>query len=388
MEEQYFITNKMRYTANFIEMNFKKNGIDLEKDDNSNYTKTDFISEIQQQVGNYVNRNFEQIVVLGGAGSSISGDEFGKTVFELAKTIDSALSEEGSLYSIKKMAKLCRYSYDDIGNDKFNLEDFISQIRKATQFIPNDKKAKYESTQKEIFDVIKSNTNYSYDSRKLKQGAFINILANKVKAPNKLTIATTNYDVLFEEAALDMGYTVIDGFTFSPEAYFDADIFEWNLVRDIPNLKTKELEYKKKVINLIKLHGSVTWEREGDKIIRKKKEKVEEPVMIFPSSDKYLQSYEEPYFELFSKFQEVLNRPNTLLITTGFSFGDSHIATMISRAITHNHGLSVLVTDFSLNKTTDGWKSLVSHMESGHSIVFLKSSFADLPSYLGGVTLC
>ena len=31
--------------------------------------------------------------------------------------------------------------------------------------------------------------------------------------------------------------------------------------------------------------------------------------MIFPSSNKYMQSYQEPYFELFIKFQELLKRP-------------------------------------------------------------------------------
>lgn len=52
-------------------------------------------------------------------------------------------------------------------------------------------------------------------------------------------------------------------------------------------------------------------------IRRKEKADVSNPIMIFPNSNKYMQSYQEPYFELFTKFQELLKRPDTLFILQG-----------------------------------------------------------------------
>ena len=83
----------------------------------------------------------------------------------------------------------------------------------------------------------------------------------------------------------------------------------------------------------MKIHGSLTWERNNNEIVRKNKSNVEKPIMIFPSSNKYMQSYEKPYFELFTKFQELLRKSNTVLITTGFSFADNHISQMVIQAI-------------------------------------------------------
>lgn len=80
-------------------------------------------------------------------------------------------------------------------------------------------------------------------------------MSHLTKTPSKLTIVTTNYDTLLEDAADSIGYTVMDGFSFSHRPYFDSDMFEWNLVRDIENVKTRELEYKKNIINLLKLHN-------------------------------------------------------------------------------------------------------------------------------------
>jgi len=88
--------------------------------------------------------------------------------------------------------------------------------------------------------------------------------------------------------------------------------------------------YKPSVMNLLKIHGSLTWEYDHqNNVVRQSKDFAKKPIMVFPSSDKYSQSYQQPYFDLFVKFQELLKQPNTLLITTGFSFADNHISQMI-----------------------------------------------------------
>lgn len=99
-----------------------------------------------------------------------------------------------------------------------------------------------------------------------------------------------------------------------------------------------------------------------------------------------MQSYEEPYFELFSKFQEILKKPNTLLITTGFSFADNHISRMITQAIKHNLGLYTLVTDFKIELETSNknWNDMLQMMKETYEIIFLKATLnGQLTDYLG-----
>jgi len=121
--------------------------------------------------------------------------------------------------------------------------------------------------------------------------------------------------------------------------------------------------------------------------LRKDKYAPGDAVMIFPSTNKYMHSYEDPYFELFTKFQELLKRPNTLLITTGFSFSDNHISQMIIQAINHNTGLYVLISDFDItpDKPNKNWEKLMDMLNDHDPIAFLRATLNDeLTDYLGG----
>ena len=127
--------------------------------------------------------------------------------------------------------------------------------------------------------------------------------------------------------------------------------------------------------------------------------------MIFPSSDKYAQSYQEPYFELFTKFQDLIKRPNTLLISSGFSFSDDHISQMITQALKNNNSLRLLVTDFNIDPNrkysekeevfqlieetetsyNENWAKLIDLMDKGYPITFLKATLnSDLVDLLRG----
>ena len=272
----------------------------------------------------------------------------------------------------------------------FDLEDFLSGVIRFEPYIDDKKeKEKYIATKNRILELIKENTNYSYNGKKFKHETILNFLTNRVESPSKLTVVTTNYDTLFEDAAAQDNYTVFDGFKFLAKPQFDSDMFNWNLVKEVSDIKTRELEYNKRVFNLIKLHGSLTWKRseEGEiiRVLNNEDVKAEDTVMIFPSSDKYALSYQEPYFDLFSKFQELLKRKNTLLITTGFSFSDNHIFRMISQAVKNNKELALLVTDFNIDQEDNkNWQELLSLVENYHQVVFLKATLNDdLVTYLG-----
>ncbi|RMI77107.1 SIR2 family protein [Streptococcus iniae] len=387
---------------------YYKNDDELKNDTNSsqeNFSETDFKNEIKSNVSKFINKKFDNIVFLAGAGASVVTDakgnidsNFGKTVKIIADDIFKKLNEEQNLYSIQELAELTYFNRNENiiqikdGKetliDNFNLEDFLSNLLHFEPFVI-DEKDKYITTKNRILTLIKNNTDYSYQSSILKHGAILKILTKRIEAPNKLSVVTTNYDTLFEGAAAAGNYTIFDGFNFLAEPQFDSDMFDWNLVREISNIKTKELEYSKRVFNLIKIHGSLTWERNSNgKIMRRRKQDIsdiENTVMIFPSSDKYAQSYQEPYFELFSKFQELLKRSNTLLITTGFSFADNHISKMITQAVKNNKGFSLLVSDFNIEQESDNWIELFELMKDYHQIAFLKATLNDdLVEFLGG----
>lgn len=365
------------------------NGVKMLDADNQPIKEAEFESRVSNEVARFINNNYSQIVFLAGAGASITGQQDsqsirGRSMRELTGIIANALGADEKAFSISQMATYSKYKFIDATSEDFQLENFISAVQSAQPYIAIDNQSKYNKSVSVILETIIRNTSYDYDDRLLKHAQIINILSSRITPPNKLTIATTNYDTLFEEAAARIAYTVMDGFTADIDPRFDPDVFEWNLVKDIPNLATAELEYKKQVINLIKLHGSLTWQFDDEHILRRlPRNLVNSPVMIFPSANKYMQSYTEPYFELFSKFQELINRPNTLLIANGFSFGDTHIAEMVYHAVTHNSGLSLLVSDYSLEgHDARGWKLLEGLKDSGYSIVFLQAVLNKLPRYL------
>lgn len=392
---------------------FYKNKEEIKSQDGVSVSELQFKQQVTNEVQKFINQSFDNIVVLVGAGASVTNNQLeqdsngiatsGVTVKTIAKEVLKKL--EGGRYSLSagdvevfKLDEIARDSHysqeilDEKTLDKnFNLEDFLSNLFAYEKFATDSDKEKINNTKNAILDIIIKATSYDYDEKKFGHAKFLKAVSRLVKAENKLNIVTTNYDTLLEDAAESRKWTIFDGFLFSQTAQFDATMFDWNLIKDVPNVKTHENIYKKNVINLLKIHGSLTWVRSesGENIIRQNKELIQRqhkiPIMVFPSSDKYAQSYQEPYFELFSKFQELLKRPNTLLITAGFSFADNHIAQMVVSAIQANDGLATLITDYNIDSSNENWKTLENLMAEFYSIAFLKATMnGDLSLYLGG----
>lgn len=378
------------------------------------FTEHDFKQLVREESSNFINNNFSNIIVLIGAGASVvTNDEsidskFGKTVLMLGKEAYKQLIDgsytflngiESEVFTLEELSVKANYRtsiVEEIEEDgkpilkldsTFNLEEFLSNLLSYKNFVNEAESIKLNNSIEAILEIIKKATNYDYDNKVFKHIRFLNIMNRLVKKERKLNIITTNYDTLIEDAAEKMKLTVLDGFSFSQTPRFDSSMFDWHFVKDARNITTNEKIYKTGVLNLLKIHGSLSWEEYGDSIIRKNKSNVEKPVMVFPSSDKYAQSYQEPYFELFSKFQELLKQPNTLFITVGFSYFDNHISKMILRAIENNDSLHVLVTDYDIEPKhpNENWKELVQKMENLYQIAFLGATMNDdLTYYLGG----
>ncbi|MDD3123535.1 MAG: SIR2 family protein [Candidatus Izemoplasmatales bacterium] len=371
------------------------------------YTEIKFDKEIKIAVSSWVNNRFDNIICLIGAGASVVQGEdgkpdknYGQTVQMIAENVFHELKnekyvlngEECNVLTLKTLVEKVQYIKNSVTDneitDIFNLEDFLSYLLAFEKFVLDDEKVIFFNSKEAIFQEIKRATSYEYTSDKFYHAKFLNILSKLVKKEQKLNIVTTNYDTLIEDSANEEGFTVLDGFKFAQKPIFDASMFDWHLIKDVPNVKTQEVEYMSKVINLLKIHGSLTWELSptGKNILRKSKDNVTNPVMVFPSSDKYAQSYQEPYFELFTKFQELLKRSNTLLITSGFSFADNHISRMILQAIKSNVSLHILASDNQINpdKPNKNWSDLIKMQENDYQVALLQATMnGKLTDFLG-----
>lgn len=360
------------------------------------YDLSDFRKDITVKVANFLKPSFDQVVLLVGAGGSVvpmkvsdptcdSDDpdpDFGLPMSEILGAISKKLRRDSAHYlSLKHMKQL---SYKDGITPPNDLEALLSQFEKAEEFIAVEQSKQFTETLNKIRSIIVDKTSYGFDARYMKHLAMINFFNRLVTEGNKLSIVTTNYDTVLEEAAAKGNYTIFDGFTFSDCPTFDAKMFDWNLVKDVPNLETKEIIYDRKVVNLLKIHGSLTWAMEDEVRRKSKSDKSSAPLLIFPSTNKYEQSYRAPYSDLFYKFRELLNRPRTLLVTVGFSFGDTHIFEMVNDAIRHNDGLSMLFTNYSIDcDESSNLKKLEKCVDEGYRVAFLKATLNDdLPTYL------
>lgn len=431
--ELHYLSNTISYGVEknkdgnsfFYDSNGKLEHPDSQEEQQKVFTKIDFQRMISGKIHRIVyGEKYSNIVFLAGAGASVVGgnSNYGKTVKMIADDVFSKLDKSDGLYTLKELASQCRYKDGNILDkeseetetyklaDSFNLEDFLSTLFHYRPYVPDTDKDKFNNSIKKILQLIKENTNYSYDSKELKHGKLLNFLSSlSGKEGNKFSVITTNYDVLIEEAAAENNFVIFDGFNFTPIPKFDSSMFEWNLIREVQNINTREVEYKDKTFNLLKIHGSLTWEKQDDgTILRKNKDSIidtDKMVMVFPSSDKYAQSYQEPYFELFTKFQDLIKRPNTLLISSGFSFADVHISKMVIQALKNNTSLKLLVTDFNIDpnreynkgdgkfklidksdsKYNQNWAELIDLMDEGYPITFLKATMnSDLVDFLRG----
>lgn len=147
-----------------------------------------------------------------------------------------------------------------------------------------------------------------------------------------IEIFTTNYDLLFEEAFEAVRAPYFDGFTGGREPFFDPVSVASN---DLPPRWTR----------LWKLHGSLGW-RASDKeeVIRTGQNHVTH--LVFPEHLKYDQTQKAPYAALFDRLRSFLATPDTLLISIGFSFADSHIAARIGEGLAGNPSASVFAFQF------------------------------------------
>lgn len=180
-----------------------------------------------------------------------------------------------------------------------------------------------------------------------------------------LNIFTTNYDNLIEMSLEDKHVDYFDGFTGKITSIFSTNNYGKIVSKQSAiNNKTSELVS----VNLIKLHGSLYWYPNKDKIvfsdfkdrISRLTDLINCPtefvtyyeknfLIVNPNEEKYnLTVLNSTYYDQIRLLSNELDKNNTLLIAFGFSFNDEHLKTVVDRAL-ENPTLSLVVFAFDEN---------------------------------------
>lgn len=332
----------------------------------------------------FLNNQFENLIILTGAGSSvgvgreIAGEDAdstkrGKLLSDLWDDTKEKLTEE----VLNRFCELVKYNEKDGDIYVKNLEKLLSCANASKDYVvdtaENDK-INIADTIISIEELIREKCELLLPDGSPHEIFLERISKRKVTLP-RVKLFTLNYDTLFEQAAKKKGFTIIDGFSFSFPRIFSGNNFDHDIVlRDRRGVKEED-NFIKKVIHLYKPHGSVDWEQLKDGSVVQS-ENVEKSLMIFPKDSKYENSYEQPFFEMMSRFQQYLRSANVLLISIGFSFGDKHIVAMIKEALVQNSGFQLMVINKGIDTSVDS-KWLVD-LAMLHSNIFLVDElFAD-----------
>lgn len=184
--------------------------------------------------------------------------------------------------------------------------------------------------------------------------------------PKQATVFSTNYDLFVEKAALTYSALRLnDGFVRVPSLdgrmeYASRSFF--TTTSNTGNLYSYKVDIP--CINLIKLHGSLSWKKDGESILftvqpktllpeertpEQVKTFVESYAVVLPQTTKFRTTLmDSTYYELLRIYANELDRENALLIAFGFSFGDDHILKITKRAL-KNPTLKLIV--FAFNDT-------------------------------------
>lgn len=178
---------------------------------------------------------------------------------------------------------------------------------------------------------------------------FLLSFSSRTAARDRLHIFTTNYDRLIEFGAEIAGLHLLDRFVGNLAPIFRSSRLDLDLHYNPPGIRG-EPRYLEGVTRFTKLHGSIDWIESENQIRRigvpfgssNLDDYLKSPIfqvdhtklMIFPNSSKDRETSEYPYVELFRDFAAAVCRPNSTIVTYGYSFGDEHINRVIEDMLT------------------------------------------------------
>ena len=168
--------------------------------------------------------------------------------------------------------------------------------------------------------------------------SFLLSFASRSASRERLHIFTTNYERLIEHGCDLAGLRIVDRFVGALNPLFRSSRVELDMHYNPPGIRG-EPRFLEGVIRLSKLHGSIDWRYDAqNRVIRRiglpfgahdsHSDIAKTPldtVMVYPNPAKDVETTTYPYAEMFRDMAAAACRPNAVVVTYGYGFGDDHI---------------------------------------------------------------
>ncbi|MGE3062218.1 MAG: SIR2 family protein [bacterium] len=237
--------------------------------------------------------------------------------------------------------------YEIIGNNdeekKLKIEINEEIIKLLKSILENEKKFLNTDSNKSQNNENDNQTNNDRDLLRLLEN-FLLSFSTRTATRDRLNIFTTNYDRFIELGLDEAGILTLDRFIGKLKPIMRFHQIELDYHYNPPGIRG-EPRYVEGVVRYTKLHGSVDWQFKDGQIIKiplpfgadVNNDFFNDPynkVVIYPNSGKAIETAFFPYSELFRDFSTAICRTNSVLVTYGYGFGDSHINRIIKDMLT------------------------------------------------------
>ncbi|NYT63366.1 SIR2 family protein [Alcaligenaceae bacterium] len=302
----------------------------------------------------------EHLSLLAGSGltHAVHYIAAGKTATDMTGAVTAGEDNDKIIIAAKDSAVKA-------GREQSNIEDQLrvaNELLRGLEIIGEDARATMlrndidTTLQRFAQSILTSETGIAKaDAPKREQAfntlvTFLMSFASRSGVRDRLNIFTTNYDRLIEAGAELAGLHLLDRFLGNLMPIFRSSRLDLDMHYNPPGIRG-EPRYLEGVTRFTKLHGSVDWVQ-TEKDIRRiglpfGAENVDPylkapglsstsalALMIYPNAAKDRETSDYPYVELFRDLAAAICRPNSTLVTYGYSFGDEHINRVIRDMLT------------------------------------------------------
>jgi hypothetical protein len=257
----------------------------------------------------------------------------------------------------KEIKEWADKSAKELGRGNANIEDDFRSAIELLQGLKIQGSGDADALEKEINvqldkfirNIIKTEKEFN-QSKKYQDAlnvlkSFLISFSSRTATRERTNIFTTNYDRFIELALDNAGILTIDRFVGKIKPIFRTTKLELDYHYNPPGIRG-EPRYVEGVIKYTKLHGSIDWKFDWNSITKLPLEfGVDETTnqiptspkdfsVIYPNSSKGIDTAYFPYSELFRDFSTGVCRPNSVVVTYGYGFGDTHINRVIEDMLT------------------------------------------------------
>lgn len=295
--------------------------------------------------------------------------------------IESFASEEA-----KKMARGSANFEDDLRT--------AIELLKGLKILKNPNASILESEINErlktlIINLVKNEQNLLSSKKDSEAFAiltrFLISFSSRTATRDRLHIFTTNYDRFIEYALDNAGIYTLDRFIGKLNPTMRMHKMELDYHYNPPGIRG-EPRYVEGVVRYTKLHGSLDWRFNKGDIYKEpmpfgceiNEESLQNPYetnVIYPNSSKGIETVYFPYSELFRDFSTATCRPNSVLVTYGYGFGDSHINNIILDMMTIPSTHLVII---SYDKADGRIKGFVEKCNSSQLTLLIGDHYGDI----------